>query len=478
MAHQATISIFCLNNALVDVGHVRGGTTRSSEVPILVHDPVEPLECHGSIINQQSQHDVAALEPGTMVRCRQQVGEAVDAVVVGENDVVWDWSLRSASVEDDVVVGADEHSGVVERGKGTFEATMTAVGVTSDPEQPTVELLEDVSTETLDQWRDLAIAGGAFFQTPDWVLSWWEHLAGEPRTSVATWRDGAGELIAVAFMSHTRERVHPRVHLTLPVVVNAGSGIGAGDHLGFPGAGQRLEQIRSWIGSFDGTVRLQNLDRDHAALAEGWRLISQTSTYERSVTGAEPIVTSLKMARDVRRSRRRLDAQDVHIEVMQGDCVTTDVVAALFRHHADRFESRGIRSFFGPERQPQLDALVRSASDRCGPLAVIARHHDEIVGVNWSFRCGTRLHYYQSGWSQTYRAESLGTVLIVEAMTWAQQHDLETYDFLRGSDQYKDRFGARHRLDHTYELRRGVAGVGFAAKSVVSSRMNGRRTDA
>jgi CelD/BcsL family acetyltransferase involved in cellulose biosynthesis len=54
--------------------------------------------------------------------------------------------------------------------------------------------------------------------------------------------------------------------------------------------------------------------------------------------------------------------------------------------------------------------------------------------------------------------------LIVAAMTWAQEHGVSTFDFLRGSEQLKDEFGAELQLDHFYERRVGITGRALAVK--------------
>jgi hypothetical protein len=49
-------------------------------------------------------------------------------------------------------------------------------------------------------------------------------------------------------------------------------------------------------------------------------------------------------------------------------------------------------------------------------------------------------------------------------MTWAQEQGVTTFDFLRGSEQLKDEFGAELQLDHFYERRVGLTGRALAVK--------------
>jgi len=46
----------------------------------------------------------------------------------------------------------------------------------------------------IDEWRDLAarIEGSSYFQTPDWVLTWWEDAGRPPASGHARSRSSGG----------------------------------------------------------------------------------------------------------------------------------------------------------------------------------------------------------------------------------------------------------------------------------------------
>jgi hypothetical protein len=60
--------------------------------------------------------------------------------------------------------------------------------------------------QIIGEWRELAgrVEDSSYFQTPEWVLSWWEDR-GRPPTVVGLWRDASGTLEAVAFLTKVRE---------------------------------------------------------------------------------------------------------------------------------------------------------------------------------------------------------------------------------------------------------------------------------
>ena len=83
-----------------------------------------------------------------------------------------------------------------------------------------------------DEWLGLAarLDETSYFQTPDWVLSWWETIALRPPTQAVTWRGTTGRLEALVLLSRAREPLHGRLPMKFPVYVNSGSGAGATSH--------------------------------------------------------------------------------------------------------------------------------------------------------------------------------------------------------------------------------------------------------
>ena len=52
------------------------------------------------------------------------------------------------------------------------------------------------------EWLELAarVDGSSYFQTPDWIVAWWETIGRRPPTRVAAWRDRSGRLDAVVLV--------------------------------------------------------------------------------------------------------------------------------------------------------------------------------------------------------------------------------------------------------------------------------------
>jgi CelD/BcsL family acetyltransferase involved in cellulose biosynthesis len=312
------------------------------------------------------------------------------------------------------------------------------------------------------EWRALvARHGGSYFQTPDWVLAWWETLAGRPRTRVATWRAPSGALEALVVLSRDRERLHRRLALAVPVHANAGSGAGAADHCGWLVAPGRAREVGAWLSEAigGGPLLVRSADPDWAsvALPAGARIVEQTACprLELPLAGGP----SHGFVRQLRRFTRRLAKAGVDFEWVGPGAVDEPLLGALFAGDELALHRR----------------LVAAAGPGRGPAAVVARRGEELVGVLYGFWWGETFAAYQSHWDRRYARDALGNVLILHALEHAADRGARTFDFLRGSEAYKYRFGASDRWDRTWLVPRGVAGALLSARHRLRERRRSRR---
>lgn len=67
-----------------------------------------------------------------------------------------------------------------------------------------------------------------------------------------------------------------------------------------------------------------------------------------------------------------------------------------------------------------------------------------------SFKFNQRLWLYNSGWKWEFREFSPGWVMLAYLIEWANQNGIEEFDFMRGNEDYKYKFGAVDR--HIYRV--------------------------
>ena len=270
---------------------------------------------------------------------------------------------------------------------------------------------------------------------------------------------------ALVALSLDRERLHRRLGVTVPVYVNAGSGAGAADHCGWLVPGERAHAAGAWLRSETAgsalLLRSSDIAPPAGLLPAGSRVVERTPCprLELPIGGAAS-GPSTSFLRQLRRFTRRLAREGVSFEWIPPGQVGERVLVALFELHARGRPDGG----FGIE---QLDfhrrLALRAERDR-GPAAVVARRGHAIVGVLYGFWWLDTFAAYQSGWDRDYARHALGNVLILHALEFAAASGARWFDFLRGTESYKYRFGASDRWDRSWLVPRGPAGALLVAR--------------
>lgn len=88
--------------------------------------------------------------------------------------------------------------------------------------------------------------------------------------------------------------------------------------------------------------------------------------------------------------------------------------------------------------------LFRSLLDALGPQGsiaiVVVEKNEELVAYRFLYRCGSKLWDYQTAYHHAYADLSPGTVLIGGAVDYGYRNGCDEFDFLRGMDDYKQRW--------------------------------------
>jgi CelD/BcsL family acetyltransferase involved in cellulose biosynthesis len=105
----------------------------------------------------------------------------------------------------------------------------------------------------------------------------------------------------------------------------------------------------------------------------------------------------------------------------------------------------GIQQF---HREVAAGMLVRERLRLCGLIL-----NGRIEAVIYAFAHGRRLYSYLGGWNPVLAKVSPGLVSIWYSMLAGIDEGIEEFDFLRGSEAYKYRFGARPRWNRRRVIR-------------------------
>ncbi len=335
------------------------------------------------------------------------------------------------------------------------------------PEVVEIAALDDFEN-LANSWNELAarIEGSSYFQSADWVSSWWATLAGRPSTAVAMWRAGDGSVEALAAVAKMRERLHRKVMVPVAYWANAGSGPGAADHAGFLSLDHRADDLRTWLGGLDGSLLVRNVAPGAAYLPHEAVEIDSVLCPRLAIPPAdEPIGRSTKYRKRLRRNSRILRERGIEFEPVAGPDITPHMLERLMEMHEVRSEDRGWGSTFTPERIAFHRLLVEKSGKGRGPGMMLARRDEEIVGVLYGFWWGRSFSYFQTGWDPSWWELSLGSALVYEMILHARQEGAVMFDFLRGPEEYKYRFGAEDQVDRDWLVPRGASGKALAAKA-------------
>jgi CelD/BcsL family acetyltransferase involved in cellulose biosynthesis len=286
------------------------------------------------------------------------------------------------------------------------------------------------------------------FQAPAWLLPWWRHF-------------GQGRLVVPSL------RRDGRLHGLLPLYIYADRearkllplGIGVSDH----GGGLFAPDL----GPSDITALLASL----GDLADEWdvcelHLLPETAALRHApapVAWADsghietvcpvlalparaedlPAALPRRMAENLRYCQRRAARAGLEIH-RAGTAQTPAALDALARLHAARWRARGLPGVWADAAVAAFHRAAAAELAAAGLLRlyVLAREGDAIAAY-YGFLHRRRAFYYLSGFDPAWSALSPGTLIVAHAMTEALAEGATAFDFLRGAEPYKYRWGAR-----------------------------------
>lgn len=112
----------------------------------------------------------------------------------------------------------------------------------------------------------------------------------------------------------------------------------------------------------------------------------------------------------------------------------------LMRHDQDK------AAFLSEAMQEHMRLTIRCAFESgCLSLAFLEVNGEKACGY-LSFDYLNRIWVYNSGMNQRFKDYSPGWVLLGHLLQWANENQRQAFDFLRGNEDYKYRFGAVDRF--------------------------------
>lgn len=151
-----------------------------------------------------------------------------------------------------------------------------------------------------------------------------------------------------------------------------------------------------------------------------------------------------KQRHEIRRKLRRAEEYDLPLRwyvLQDGDKLDQEVDDFLKLMAQDHDKAK----FLTPEMKSQMHSIVRAAYQAGWlQLAFIEVNGEKVAGY-LNFDYTNHIWVYNSGLDFRFSDLSPGWVLLAYLLEWANEHHRQSFDFMRGDEQYKYRFGAIDR---------------------------------
>ena len=301
-------------------------------------------------------------------------------------------------------------------------------------------------------WNELLRASGSDnpFLTWEWQYTWWIHLRESSALRLIVVRSG-DELIAIAPL---RLATSPRSWFSRLEFL--GTGYAGSDYLDLiVRRGQELESITALAQYFKAqplSLSLSHLPpsslaaRLAAALAtDGW--ISSAAD-----DGSCPIIPLAGHTFDsylailgsshranVRRRIKGLGQQfDMRLDRVTTDTERRDALSALAVWSERRWKDRGgSTAFMTPAVRAFQNQVTRHALEQGWLLMYVLRLNGNAAAVMYGFNYGGRFYFYQHGFDDRYKAQSLGLALMGLTIRAVIDEGTREFDMLWGVEPYK-----------------------------------------
>ncbi|MDB5405654.1 MAG: hypothetical protein JWL84_566 [Rhodospirillales bacterium] len=305
------------------------------------------------------------------------------------------------------------------------------------------------------EWRRLWLMSpdATPFQSPEWLLPWCETYLEGP---LLCWAMRArGDLVGLALFYVYGEAPERRLFLL---------GTGNSDYLDLLYARELARPIAA------ATLHCLVTERDRWDCCEWQQMRPGAALLTAAGTGPLrseillqetcPVLDLTRPAtcdgiwRQAQQYRSRAARQGRLNTVLAGSADFEEIFAALIRFHRRRWNAKGLRSGFDG---PGDEVFHRAAARRLLGSGVLRLHalriDDRITAVLYAFHAHRQTYFYLSGFDPEFAKLSPGTMIVAAAIDHARREGATAFDFMRGSEPYKYRWGAIDRPNSMRRLR-------------------------
>jgi hypothetical protein len=136
-------------------------------------------------------------------------------------------------------------------------------------------------------------------------------------------------------------------------------------------------------------------------------------------------------------------------KVVQEKKELSNTLSKFFELHKKRWLKKGLPGMLYNKKRKEFHKEISNDLLEKNILRLYTLSLDgEIVGVLYGFLYSKKFYYYLSGFDPKFYKYSIGTVLTSYAIEKSIEEKAEIFDFLRGDEEYKYRFGCKNKFNY------------------------------
>lgn len=176
---------------------------------------------------------------------------------------------------------------------------------------------------------------------------------------------------------------------------------------------------------------------EHRDIEPTW-MINLPKSWEEFVSGSGSF-----LRRKIRKAEKRLNSGEFVLRSTAADLDVDDAFKIFQELHIERYLAKGESGAFDdPNFGPFLRAALHRLCDKRQAEIVTVEHLGTPVGAQILLVAETGYQYYQSGYSTEHLKSEPGYMMFTATLKQAIAQGHETFDFLRGNEAYKAKWGA------------------------------------
>ncbi len=299
------------------------------------------------------------------------------------------------------------------------------------------------------------------FLTYEFQRAWWDHLGGgewqDAELNILVGRDQEGQLIGIAplFSTRTDEGKILRFIGSHEIADFLDIIVRPQDHAAFSEAllEHLVEQTKDWqrielYNLLDSSRTTQALKESSASAKLNFDLKPLLpSPYIEIPASFDTYLDSLdaKQAHELRRKLRRAarNPEAIAMEMVEDRQQLDHALDDFFRLMSQEAHKA---AFLTSNMRAQMNAIAKAAFAGGWLQLVFLKCGDIRIAGYMNFDYDNCIWAYNAGFDNEYAYLSPGWVILAEMMKWNIEHGRRIFDFMRGDEEYKYRFGGKDRF--------------------------------